>query len=195
MGRPEERNVAEDSRKISIFWLKQKGFLTGYRSGNISWTWGGDPSTRSSISITVNTDQGYIELDYTQTDYWSDEKRSLNYRHGLIATPCNFGGMRYWFECKLTRNGRYCGRRVGVLYKSAGTWYWGCRHCHHIGYNSQRTNLSNPLYAVLDLGIKADELEPLIKRRFWRGKPTRKYRKLLKIYRRMGSHNDFFKNL
>ncbi len=188
MGRPQEKDVAEESKKISIFWLKQKNLLGSYQSGTISWTWGDDPSTRNSIAIVTNIDEGYIELDYTQTSYYQDEKRKMNYRHGLVSTPCNFGGVRYWFECRLSRNGRYCGRRVGVLYKSSGAWFWGCRHCHNIGYNSQLTNYNNALFAVLDLGIKAEELEAGMKRWYWGGKPTRKHKKLLKLYRRMGYH-------
>ena len=75
MGRPQEKDVAEESKKISIFWLKQKNFLNGYASGTLSWTWRDDPSTRNRISIITNTSEGYIELDYTQTSYYQDEKR------------------------------------------------------------------------------------------------------------------------
>jgi hypothetical protein len=122
MGRQQEKDVAEESKKISIFWLNERNLLGGYRNGTISWTWGEDLNTKNSISILTNTDEGYFELIYTQTNYYGEEKRKMNYRHGLVSTPCNFGGVRYWFICRLSRNGRYCGRRVGVLYKSSGAW-------------------------------------------------------------------------
>ena len=51
----------------------------------------------------------------------------------IEATPCNFGGLRYWFWCP-------CGRRVGVVY-SPGK-YWRCRHCYNITYQS--SNDSDP---------------------------------------------------
>lgn len=187
MGRPQEKEIAEDSRKISIWWLKRNRYLGRCTSGSITWTSGWDGS-QSSISISVDTFKGKVRLWYTQTNSWTEEKRFMDYTHGLVTTPCNFGGYRYWFECHLTTNGKYCGRRVGVLYKSPGSWYWGCRHCHRLSYDSQRINYRHPLVALVDLESKFEKLEEQVKRRFWRGRPTRKYKKLLRLDRSLGRY-------
>jgi hypothetical protein len=46
----------------------------------------------------------------------------------LVATPCTFGGVRWWWQCP------GCQRRTGVLFNPAR--YWRCRHCHAITYDS-----------------------------------------------------------
>lgn len=51
----------------------------------------------------------------------------------VTATQCNYGGLRYWWQCPK------CGRRVGVLY--ALPWKfkeWACRHCHEAVHESSR---------------------------------------------------------
>jgi hypothetical protein len=54
--------------------------------------------------------------------------------HALDATPCTYGGVRYWFRCPAVG----CGRRVAILH-GAGK-YFACRHCYRLAYASQREN-------------------------------------------------------
>jgi hypothetical protein len=49
------------------------------------------------------------------------------------ATPCNFGGHRFWFRCPVEG----CARRVAKLYLGELGWF-ACRHCCHLVYESQR---------------------------------------------------------
>jgi hypothetical protein len=89
---------------------------------------------RGSIGIEVSVDPfgsagKSLRLTYTHTDVNTDEKTSLDYRVGLVTTPCNFGGSRYWFLCPLVASGQPCGRRVGKLYLPPGAKYFGCRNC------------------------------------------------------------------
>jgi len=49
----------------------------------------------------------------------------------LEWVSCNYGGRRAWFRCPTSD----CGRRVAILYLR-GTF--ACRHCHQLGYASQR---------------------------------------------------------
>ena len=51
-------------------------------------------------------------------------------------TACHLGGRRAWFRCAVYSNGRYCGRRVGLLY-GAGELF-ACRRCYGLAYASQR---------------------------------------------------------
>jgi hypothetical protein len=48
----------------------------------------------------------------------------------LETTPCNYGGLRYWFLCPS------CGTRRGVLYFDCGGFE--CRECADLNYRSQQ---------------------------------------------------------
>jgi hypothetical protein len=53
-----------------------------------------------------------------------------------LWTACHLSGRRPWFVCSVSSNGRYCGRRVAVLY-GAGELF-ACRNCHGLAYASQQ---------------------------------------------------------
>lgn len=172
--------------KISIFWLRRHGFLRLGGSGGISWT-SGWTNDKNSISITsfVWGEDKHLRFRYTQTDL-NGEKREFDYKIRLTTTVCNFGGERYWFVCPLSTNGRYCGRGVGVLYKAGD--YFGCRHCYDLTYSSRNESRGGRYYPMLRFlgGVeKMEDLEGQIKRRFYAGKPTRKQRRLDRLYLRM----------
>jgi len=135
------KRIAGQCCSLSIFWLKRQGYFNNnYQSGSINWSCNGESRGGMGISVkreNINspTEQASLNLRYTHTDYWSKEKSDMDYNIRLEATPCNYGGKRYWFICPLSVNGQYCGRRVGVIY-SIGKWF-GCRRCGQIAYSSQ----------------------------------------------------------
>lgn len=179
------RQQAEGSNRLSIFWLKKYGYLAGgWRSGGIKWTHGWRDN-ESSIGFTIIIDKVegyYINLRYTHTSYYTDEKIDMDYRVGLVTTACNYDGVRYWFICPLTKNGYYCGRRVGVLF-SIGKWY-GCRTCGNIAYAAQ---MEGGQYRIGNNSCAdMERLEEKIKRYYYRGKPTRQYRRLMKMDNKLG---------
>jgi len=175
------KRIAESINSIRIFWLKKKGFLGGgYRVGSLNWSCNGE--NRGSIGIAINLDNSshndYANLKYTHTDYWSEEKSEMDYNVSLESTPCNYGGRRYWFICPLSSNGRYCGRRVGVIY-AVGKWF-GCRHCAYIAYSSQ---MRGGRYRGTSINCPdIDKKESELKRWHYRGKPTRKYRRVISMH-------------
>lgn len=179
------KNIAEQSNAFSIFWLKKQGHLQkdfSYSSGTIRWTMNGEE--RSSIGFSISRDnwntpqeETYIRLNYTHTSNSTEQKESMNYRIELESTPCKYGGKRYWFICPLTKNGKYCGRRVGVLY-SIGKWF-GCRHCGDIAYQTQMEGGKYRWGGVSAPDV--DKAQEQVKRMYYRGKPTRKYRRFLKL--------------
>lgn len=67
-----------------------------------------------------------------------EDKEELDYKVQLVTTPCNLGGLRYWFVCPLVVNDRPCGKRVGKLYLPPGGKYFGCRSCYNLTYQSQK---------------------------------------------------------
>ncbi len=175
------RNLAEQSNALSIFWLKKEGILDcEYKSGVVTWTFGFSEN-KSSIGYTLvkNSDNGnYIQLNYTQTDRWSGEKTNLDYRIELTTTPCYFGGKRYWFVCPLSKNGKYCGRRVGVIYNIGK--YYGCRHCGNVAYSAQAESKKfRGCTSVCAPDI--DKAEAEVKRKYYNGKATRKYKRLIRL--------------
>ena len=59
---------------------------------------------------------------------------------GLTHSPCNYGGVRFWFLCS-------CGKRCTKLYLKRGAY--ACRQCQQLNYMSQQWNKSDiPLLRV-----------------------------------------------
>jgi len=180
------KQEAEWSNRFSIFWLKKHGYLPaggGWGSGGITWTWGASDN-KSSMGFTVATNNqdisgngNYVELRYTRTDRWTQEKEAFEYKVELTTTPCNYGGARYWFRCPLVRNGHYCGRRVGVLYNVGK--YFGCRKCGDIAYSAQMKGGKYRGRSVTESDV--ERLEKEIKRNVYNGRLTRKYRRLIRM--------------
>lgn len=181
------KSEADSVKKIAMSFLKKHDYLCGWRSGNLTWTnsWSEE---KSSVGIEVSTmnDDHYIRIHYTQTDNESGEKKGFDYKVPLTTTSCHFGGKRYWFTCPWYKNGVYCGRRVGVLYKNGS--YFACRHCYNLTYSSKNQNYRNklfPLFSILNAEQKIEKLEEEIKTPYYRGKPTRKQRRLERLYRQI----------
>jgi len=180
--------------KIQVWWLKKYGYLDGWSRGTIKWT-DGFSKTESSIGIEVSLLVDSMCLNYTQT---GDDgvQENFNYNIPLTTTPCHFGGRRYWFVCPWQVNGEYCGRRVGVLYKSGK--YFACRHCYNLTYSSKNKTRSGSFYPfsyLLNGYARAHKLESQIKRNCYAGKPTRKQIRLNNIYRRMVPYAITFNQL
>lgn len=177
------KQEAEWSNRFSIFWLKKHGYLPkkdGWQSyGRIVWSYNGvEKSSIGFIVSSKNEDGGeFIRLQYTHTSNWTGEKSEMDFKIPLVTTRCNYGGERYWFLCPLSKNGVYCGRRVGVLF-SVGKWY-GCRHCGEIAYSSQMRGGEYRGSSVTFPDI--DKAEQEVKRYYYRGKPTRKYRRVIRL--------------
>ena len=176
-----KKTEADNLIMIKISFLKKHGYFHGERSGVMTWT-NGWSDKKSSIGITVPNNNEFLQLTYTQTDR-NDEKKSFDYQVPLTTTPCRFGGKRYWFICQMSREKKYCGRRVGVLYKDGD--YFACRHCYNLTYSSRTKNRRYkflPLYETLFITKRMDELDKEIKRPYYRGEPTKKQRKWDMLY-------------
>ncbi|KPL22834.1 MAG: hypothetical protein AMJ75_07315 [Phycisphaerae bacterium SM1_79] len=77
------------------------------------------------------------------------------------------GHYKYWFICPLSRNGVYCGRRVGKLYLAPVANYFGCRHCCDLSYesrNESRLGRFGGLGYPLKIGSQMEKLYEQIKR-------------------------------
>jgi len=177
----------ECCRSISISFLRKHGYFCGYRAGRMIWKNYYDEET-CSIGITVSTIDNYVRFQYTSTNLDSGEKTEYDYKVELTMTPCNFGGVRYWFICPLSTNGLYCGRRVGNLYLPLGGKYFGCRHCYNLSYDSRNETRSGRIGCfgrMLKVARQIEELYGQIKRWTYKGQLTKKARKLRALEQRM----------
>lgn len=179
------KTEADYLMKIEISRLKKQGFLQSWRSGTMTWT-NGFTDHKSSIGLMVSAleGDGHMQLTYTQTEY-NGEKKKFDYKIPLTTMACRFGGKRRWFICPFFRDGQYCGRRVGVLYKCGD--YFACRHCHNLTYHSRNENRRYKnflLFATMTTYDKIHELEEEVKRPYYAGRPTRKQRRLDRLYKK-----------
>ena len=148
---------------------------------------------KNSIGIIVDTEDLYAKVNYTTTDRNTGEKTDYDYKISLTTTPCNFGSVRYWFICPLSINGVYCGRRVGTLYLASGGNYFGCRHCYDLSYescNESRLGRWGQIGYFLKTERQIEELCTKIKRDFYAGKPTKKFRRLMKMRNKLNAYMD-----
>lgn len=83
--------------------------------------------TQYREQLRQSASQQSIMLSYQHKD------KQYSYPIEVSSTPCNYGGVRYWWHCQK------CCRRAAVLY-CAGSYV--CRHC--IGANYQ-TQLIQPI--------------------------------------------------
>jgi hypothetical protein len=173
------KTEADGLKSVSVFSLnKHKYFDTLWMSGTITWSKNGEMTGSISIQSNVTDSEKHVRFIYTQTDRSTGEKTDFDYKIPLTTTSCYFGGVRYWFQCPWYANGVYCGRRVGVLY--LGDKYFACRHCYRLTYNSRNfgglSKLAGQVISIPDL----EKMESEVKRKYYRGKTTRKYRRFLK---------------
>ncbi len=163
-------------KKIEISWLRKLGFLSGWNEGTIRWTKNGIETGNAGVQVVTHTEgKEHVRFLYNLTDS-SGEQSSYDYKHRLTTTSCNYGGARYWFICGLYTNGKYCGRRVGVLYM--GEKYFGCRHCLNLTYSSRNENRRSEFYPLVR-NRKQRERADKIRIKYYKGNLTKRYRRLL----------------
>lgn len=185
MGRdyPNTKVVAEDCLRLSIYDLYHWGYFKKQLSGTVNWSRQGEVTYTVYLSIRWRgaTDNMYMQLKYAHTDRKTGEYQTFDYQIDLASTDCNFGNYRYWFRCPLTTNGIKCSRRVGVLYQRGG--YFGCRHCHNLSYTSRNENSRFRQYPwrVIEDDNRREKLEARMKRRYYAGKPTKLYQRILAL--------------
>jgi hypothetical protein len=193
-----KKDTVEDTNQIAINWLMRDGKYkagSSYFNCGITWTksgaWG---ESKNSISYDLNLSDrqsSIMNFFYYITDRHTREKTKYQYDVTLTTTACNFGSFRYWFICP----GINCGKRVGVLY--FGSKYFLCRHCLNLTYRNQ--NGSKKYRALSKLFSYDDKFNEISKkiyrkygRKFYKGKPSRKYCKLIWYNNNLGfTQNDY----
>jgi hypothetical protein len=182
-------NKVEDQWRLSISKLRKWGYLSGLSlTGELHWrrTFAGRTLENFTLGVEASSSRDHIQIDVPR----KPGREPFNYRIKLMATPCNFGGQRFWFICPLKKGNGMCGRRAAVLY---GGPIFGCRQCFGLSYESQSENSTHrnyPYRPILD-AKRVDELYARMKRKYYGGKPTRLYARILAIEGKYGGDYNF----
>lgn len=125
-----KKSTLEEHNRLDIRRIyKSKLLYPGYSFG---WQWSIDGKPDGDIRVEIKQDHLFLIYRIRQRgEDWEDVKETVY----LSRTSCNYGGNRPWFICPGVKNGRYCGRRVAILYLADK--YFLCRHCYGLSYSSQ----------------------------------------------------------
>jgi hypothetical protein len=169
------RPTCEGCRSIDVRRWRREGRLLEGQHFSYSWTCVGKPFG----SIRVRTEEDAVVLVFSSRRAQDSDWKYVEQRVPITWTACHLGGRRAWFRCAVYSDGRYCGRRVALLY-GAGELF-ACRRCYRLAYASQR---ETPLYRGVNraqkirmrLGGSPDLLQPFPRRP--RGMHRRTYMRL-----------------
>ena len=189
MKRESVKTKADSLIKLSVAYLRKNGFFRGVVSGDIIIPYGWEgPANSYNITVSLlDKDDSYVEFSYASLQP-DGQYKDFKYRVPLVTTACRYGGIRYWFRCSATVNGKYCGKRVAVLFKNGD--YFACRHCHSLSYASRSSKGAYGL-GKIDADLVCAARDPHYQR-YYRGKPTRKFRRALKMSERFNKSLAIF---
>jgi hypothetical protein len=177
----DKKATVEEACDLTVFQLKGYGMLERGLHAATVITWVERNSGKESrVGVEVNMiGEPYARITYAISD-GQGNTTPYDSRIRLITSPCNLGGVRYWFVCP------ECGKRVGGLYLVLGRMHFRCRHCNKLTYRS-RNRCKVEAWGHTSRQIK--KLQSEIKRWTWRGLPTRRARRLYKLYGKMAVLN------
>lgn len=179
------RDTTSSARGFSVFFLNKHKKLVPecvYYHNNIIWSRNGNMTGRIDYTLSTLSNDSYINLSYKVRRWNEEEWRPIDQKIKLESVACHYGGFRWYFRCNLFKNGVHCGRRVAILY-SAGD-YFGCRHCADLSYDScnQSKKMRGFPWKHFTDESKADDLYEKVKVEYYKGKPTKKYKRCLDLW-------------
>lgn len=138
------RLCVEDCHSLAIDPLARKRFFSSQIGTDCTVTWTnseGNELCRLGLKLST-TAAGRLAMlvCYDAADSYALKGRRIEYLVEVTATPCRFGGQRYWFLCPAIRQGIRCGQRVRKLYLPLTGGVFGCRKCHNLTYESCQTH-------------------------------------------------------
>lgn len=144
------------------------------RWGDITWD---DGTEVSYLSQSLSNGDRYVSFVYDIYKEPNDTWRRLDYQVHLLTSQCNYGGVRYWFQCPS------CDSRVGILYLRGSILL--CRRCSVLTYESNLLSGKHKKEGRIISAVELDVLKGKIKRRYYAGKPTKifiRYMRKVKRY-------------
>jgi hypothetical protein len=175
------KGTTEASKRVELSWLKKQKYLDGFRGGNISWSRNGEPTGNINIQVDTYSYSPNIKFIY-KVRRNGEEWKDMEFSFRMESIPCRFGGNKWFFICGLYKSGQYCGKRVRILYQTGD--YFGCRHCADLTYDicNESKRFRHGVWKVFTNESKAEDYyKKYVKREYYRGKPTKKYKRYLAI--------------
>ncbi len=163
----------DEALQISITKLKEWKYLNPeqMKSGSLTWSKNGNKTGSISILINTGSEQPYIELDYK----YNDEPRK--YKVKLVTIHSNLGkGFIWYFLCPKTN------KRCRKLYLIGGYFlhreaFRGCMYeCQTRSKTWREWDTNYGSY--FDLDRCYEEIYSKHFKKYYRGKPTKRYSKL-----------------
>lgn len=128
-GRPAYRSAERSYRSLDIRKIVKAGCIKP--SNRFGWAWWNDDGEKvASVSCKVNEQADGLTVDYSWENSCGTEWQPVKKHIWLTFTPCNYGGVRWWFSCPC------CQRRSAVLFIMGGALR--CAMCGRVSYASQR---------------------------------------------------------
>ena len=128
-GRPAYRPAANSYRSLDIRKMVRTDCI---KPGNwFGWAWRNDDGEKvASVNCQVSPKADGLTVTYRWKNYYDAEWLPVERHVWLNTTPCNYGGVRWWFSCPC------CNRRAAVLFIMGGALR--CATCGRVSYASQR---------------------------------------------------------
>ena len=120
----------------------------------LRWTQSGKSASPAKVEIRLElrARDGTARLRY-DIDHVTQKTGPQDYSVSMLATPCRFGGQRWWWICPVTR------KRVGKLYLPNGGDRFLSRSAYRLTYACQRQDPTGRMHdrsRKLYLGLGAD---------------------------------------
>ena len=174
----------DDTLKLSITTLKKWGCFKPFQHkiSTVNWRINGEKTATISVTIKTEAEPQYIILSYSYNG------EPLEYRINFVSTPSNLGKGKVWyFLCPITK------KRCRKLY-SIGGYFLHREAFNDCMYESQTHSKS---YRSLDKQFGGifkrerlyEELYSKHFKKFYKGKPTKRYIKIMEELDKITSIN------
>lgn len=167
----------DDAHTLSTSNLKKWGYLKPWtqKTGEVTWRRGDHVTAKIAIAVNMEETSGTLTLKYSCND------EPLKYEVRLTSVPSNLGnGLIWYFICPHTS------KRCRKLYL-IGKYFFHREAFRNCMYESQtRSQRDRTLTKTLESTFAPEkymEGRRLYFKRFYRGKPTKSYLKLLQLQR------------
>lgn len=172
----------EERKSISITDLRKWKYLEPdtRKSGTLNWRRNGELTSQINITVDMITAEPYIKLNYG----WQGQ--SIAYSVSFIKVPSNLGAGHIWyFLCQVT--GKRCKKLyfINGYFQHRGTGYYEKQiQSKHYRYLEKTYG---PMFKTDSL---YDQLHSRHFRKFYNGKVTKKYAKILKLLAAAAAVNE-----
>jgi len=147
------KDTVESALSLDILDLQENGFLA-LAAGvpwQIQWSRNGQQCDSVGYVLEKHGDAPVsMRLQYEMTN---GDQRSCDYWVSITSTPCNYGGVRFWFICPGWKNGIACRRRCRKLYLPPRGHVFACRVCHDLTYESTQRS-GSVFYELIERPMK-----------------------------------------